>query len=75
MSRSAYCRPECRICGQHVSTAGFAKHNHMMKHVREGRAVKREDGRIVPSLRHVVQQLDEQSHEVASPSDTSEDGE
>ena len=36
MGRSAYCKSECLICGQRISTAGFAQHSHKMKHVREG---------------------------------------
>ena len=42
MSRSAYCKVECRVCGRRISTAGFADYNHKMKHVREGKM------RIVP---------------------------
>ena len=36
MSRSAYGRSPCWICGRRISTAGFAQHNHKMAHVRKG---------------------------------------
>lgn len=36
MSRSAYGRSKCWICGRVISNAGFAQHNHKMAHVRKG---------------------------------------
>jgi nitrate/TMAO reductase-like tetraheme cytochrome c subunit len=36
MSRSAYSRTECWVCGKVISTNGFAQTNHQRKHVREG---------------------------------------
>ena len=36
MSRSAYGKWECNICGRIISFAGFARVNHQRKHVREG---------------------------------------
>lgn len=54
------CREECPVCKRMISMNGLAQHSHRMKHVREGRMVKRSDGRIVRSLRDVIQELDEQ---------------
>ena len=34
MSRSAYGRSPCFICGKVISVAGFAPYNHKMMHVR-----------------------------------------
>ena len=34
MSRSAYGRSPCFICGKVISVAGFAQYNHKMMHVR-----------------------------------------
>ncbi len=34
MSRSAYGRGPCFICGKVISSAGFAQYNHKMMHVR-----------------------------------------
>jgi hypothetical protein len=36
MSRSAYGKQKCYVCGEEISTAGFAQFNHKMMHVREG---------------------------------------
>ena len=36
MSRSAYGRSKCWICGRVISNAGFAQHSHRMAHVRKG---------------------------------------
>lgn len=36
MSRSAYGRSPCFICGRIISNAGFAQYNHNMAHVRKG---------------------------------------
>ncbi len=36
MSRSAYGRSPCWICGRVISAAGFAQYNHKMMHVRRG---------------------------------------
>lgn len=36
MSRSAYGRSKCWICGRVISNAGFAQYNHKMAHVRKG---------------------------------------
>ena len=35
MSRSAYAKSECWICGKRISTCGFAQFSHRMKHVRQ----------------------------------------
>ena len=42
MSRSAYGRPACFICGRQISSAGFAQYNHKMAHVRKGHYRHRE---------------------------------
>jgi hypothetical protein len=42
MSRSAYARRQCFLCGKSVSTNGLADTAHKRKHVREGRLVELE---------------------------------
>ena len=40
MSRSAYGRGPCFICGKVISSAGFAQYNHKMMHVRRDEMTK-----------------------------------
>ena len=42
MSRSAYSRGPCFICGKVISSAGFAQYNHKMMHVRRDEMTVRE---------------------------------
>ena len=41
MSRSAYGRPACFVCGRRYSSNGFAQYNHKMWHARRGEMSKR----------------------------------
>lgn len=40
MSRSAYDRFTCHICGRRIAVSGLSKVMHYRKHVREGRMIE-----------------------------------
>jgi 1,2-phenylacetyl-CoA epoxidase PaaB subunit len=40
MSRAGYMRSRCDFCDRDISTAGAARHNHAMTHVRDGYVVR-----------------------------------
>lgn len=40
MSRSAYARDWCFVCGKYVTVSGAARTSHNRKHVREGKMIE-----------------------------------
>ncbi len=56
-----FTQEECFLCRKLVSKSGLAQFSHRMKHVREGRMIRMQDGRFEQSLRDAIQMLNEGS--------------